>query len=218
VALCAVKGVLLASKQLGIPASNLSRWCREPAASPVIAAVELDFAAKLEAAQQRALEAVNAALSDPGARLGEKAKALEVLSTQSQLANQRATSHSLVLNGTAQRDEDASRLPPELVERMHRAYSAVFEVWNDEYHGYPGRRIVIDGDSVEIEGELERPWLPDRLKGPQAGMVSSLPATFVPEAPERPGSYEPTITVRRIEAPAPRPPRRRLADRDGILR
>jgi hypothetical protein len=214
VALAAALGPTKAAKQLGLPVRTVAYWTHQPTASPIIADAERSIAERLVAAHEKALEAVEAGLTDPTTRLSDRAAALRTLGDQAALAYGRATAN-IAIGG--QRDEDVDRLPPELQVLMREAWEQIFVLFLDK-HGRGTQRVVCDGERVWTEGEPERPWLPDRLQGPNAGMVSSLPAPFIPEASERRLSDEPTITVRRVEEPAPQPVRRRLADRNGIIR
>jgi transposase-like protein len=93
IALATTIGPLRAAKQLGLPPRTVSYWMHQPAASPIIAAAERTMAERTVAAHEKALEAVEGSLTDPNARLGEKAQALRVLGEQAALAQGRATSN-----------------------------------------------------------------------------------------------------------------------------
>jgi hypothetical protein len=98
VALAATVGPLRASQELGIPMTTVAYWMHRPSSSPIIAAAEANIADRLEAAASIALEAVTEGLRDPKARLGDRARALEVLATQANLAAGRATAISSNVN------------------------------------------------------------------------------------------------------------------------
>lgn len=91
--LAAAIGPAKAAEKLGIPRRTVASWMHTPAASPIIAAAEQDVADALRAAHAKALAAVMEGLSDPKARLGDRARALEVLGEQLALAEGRATAN-----------------------------------------------------------------------------------------------------------------------------
>jgi len=98
VALAATIGPKRAAEQLGIPPRTVAYWTHKPAASPIIAAAEAKIADRLESAASLALDAVVQGLRDGKARLGDRARALEVLATQANLASGRATMRSENVN------------------------------------------------------------------------------------------------------------------------
>lgn len=104
VALASTIGPLRAGKQLGIPPRTVAFWTHQPAASPVLAAVERDLASHLRDLHALALAEVEAGLTDPKARLGDKVQAVRVLGEQLALAEGRATSHRVNLNVNADAD------------------------------------------------------------------------------------------------------------------
>jgi hypothetical protein len=238
VALAAVIGPLKAGQQLGIPPRNVARWCHEPAASPIIAAIELSFAEKLEAAHARALAAVEEGLNDPKARLGDRAQALRVLGEQSQLAHGRATANVAYSNANGSRpaadwsdawlasltDEQRAnflafidRLPswesditPDRVEKIE----AAFLVASVRHFEYPPRDELFDPPPPGPDG---RTWLssPDYPPVPQLPeRTGVLPATMPPEALERPRTNETPSPVVRVQEP---PPRRLIVNERGEL-
>lgn len=93
VGLATAIGPLKAARQLGIPPRTVANWMHRPASSAVIAAVETTIAERLAEAHERALAAVLSMIDDPKAKLGEKARALEVLGQQRALAEGRATAN-----------------------------------------------------------------------------------------------------------------------------
>jgi hypothetical protein len=102
------QGAIAASKATGIPRRTVSRWLAGAAGdSPIVhaAILESEFAIvqRLWEAVGVGLDEVRRGLLDPKARLGEKARALEVLSTQWALLSGRATARteSAVLNVNA---------------------------------------------------------------------------------------------------------------------
>jgi transposase-like protein len=90
VALAANIGPLKAALQLGYHPRTVSRWTHEPAASPIIAAVEVTIADRLAEAHELGLSVIRARLTDPRARLGEIAQAVRVLGEQRLLAEGRS--------------------------------------------------------------------------------------------------------------------------------
>jgi hypothetical protein len=106
VALARAVGPVKAAKQLGYPMRTVAHWAAgdvamvnaSPLAGAAIAKVEATIAQRLAEAHEMALRAVMDGLSDPKARLGDKAAALRVLGEQRALAEGRATSRSESLN------------------------------------------------------------------------------------------------------------------------
>lgn len=96
VALSAQVGQRQAARRLGMPQRTLSDWEREPSASAVIREVEAGAAIDFRAGLERALGALHLRLADPTARVGELARAVEVLSTQLALMEGRATANVAV--------------------------------------------------------------------------------------------------------------------------
>src|SRR6266542_1344525 len=87
-----------AAEQLGIPRRTISYWLARGAFTP---AVEAALVATEEAIAERlwdtftlGLEQVRAGLKDANARLGDKARALEVVAAQWQLLTGRATART----------------------------------------------------------------------------------------------------------------------------
>jgi transposase-like protein len=208
VALASTVGSVRAAKVLGgVSYRSIARWLREPASSPIIAAAEATVAERLVAAHERALTALERDLDNPNARLSDRARALEVLGSQAQLATGRASVH-IAVAGAGQSDP-TSHLPPELVELLHAAYDAIFVLFLDKY-GRGTQRVICDGERVWTEGEAEGPW---RLHGPNGTMTRALPERtdvrpepprMPPEALERPRTNETPSPVVRIPEPPPR--------------
>jgi hypothetical protein len=113
IALAASVGPTKAGEVLGIPGRSISEWMRQPTGSAVMAAAERAIADRLREAHAVALAEVLQGLRDPRARLGDKARALEVLGQQLALAEGRATSRtesmSLTADVTAGLDEGQRR-------------------------------------------------------------------------------------------------------------
>lgn len=91
------KGAIEAAKATGIPRRTISSWLQKgstttsPAIRAAIVATEEATAAKLWETLTLGLEQVRAGLLDPKARLGDKARAIEVVAAQWQLLTGRAT-------------------------------------------------------------------------------------------------------------------------------
>lgn len=87
-------GAHKASEMLGIPRENISRWLRRADSEPAILASRRMIADRLWEAVEVGVEQVLAGLQDPEARLSDKARALEVVSTQYALMTGGVTSRS----------------------------------------------------------------------------------------------------------------------------
>jgi hypothetical protein len=162
VALAAAIGPKMAAKQLGYPVTTVVYWCHQPAAAPIIAAAEANIADRLEAAASIALEAVTEGLRDPKARLGDRARALEVLATQANLATGRATMRSentnLNLNVT-EYEATLDAMDP-IVYRTMLAALAATNAENPVDHVIEALRRLSDDQRAELEartGEADRP-------------------------------------------------------------
>jgi hypothetical protein len=100
-------GSVEAAKRTGIPRRTISSWLGPDAnmalVTPAILASEEAIAARLWETLALGLEEVRRGLLDPKARLGDKARAVEVIATQWQLLSGRATARteSAVLNVNA---------------------------------------------------------------------------------------------------------------------
>lgn len=82
VALAANVGPTLAAERLGIPQRTISNWMVRSDLAPVVQQVQHDARDALAEAHAEALAAVRAGLSDPRQRLGDRARALEVIGAQ----------------------------------------------------------------------------------------------------------------------------------------
>jgi hypothetical protein len=91
-------GSVEAAKRTGIPRRTISSWLGPDAdmalVTPAILASEEAIAARLWETLALGLEEVRRGLLDPKARLGDKARAVEVIATQWQLLSGRATARS----------------------------------------------------------------------------------------------------------------------------
>jgi hypothetical protein len=100
-------GSVEAAKRTGIPRRTISSWLGPDAnmalVTPAILASEEAIAARLWETLALGLEEVRRGLLDPKARLGDKARAVEVVAQQWQLITGRATARteSAVLNVNA---------------------------------------------------------------------------------------------------------------------
>lgn len=127
VALAASIGPLRAGDTLGIPRRTVASWMHTPAAGPIIAAAEANIAERLTEAHRVALEAVLSGLAEPTAKLGDRARALEVLGNQAALAEGRATARTESMNlsmnvnvnaATWEQLEEARRYTASLLEQL----------------------------------------------------------------------------------------------------
>ena len=159
VALAAAVGPKRAADQLGIPPRTVAYWTHQPAASPIIAAAAASIAERLEAAASIALEAVTDGLRDPKARLGDRARALEVLATQANLASGRATMRSENTSLTVEYEAALDNLDP-VVYRTMLAGLAATNGTNPVDHVIEALRRLTDEQRAELEArisEADRP-------------------------------------------------------------
>lgn len=102
VALALSIGPLRAAKQLGLPVTTVSEWRRGRRRAhelqPIVQINREEMAEKLWSTLTRAVKALESRLDDPGARLGDVARATEVLLTSHQLLSGQATSRSEVID------------------------------------------------------------------------------------------------------------------------
>jgi transposase-like protein len=160
VALAATVGPKRAAEQLGIPPRTVAYWTHQPAAAPIIAAAEATIASRLEAAASIALEAVTEGLRDPRARLGDRARALEVLATQANLASGRATMRSENVNLNVTEYEAMLDGMDPVTYRAMLAELAAYNAENPVDHVIEALRRLSDDQRAELEariGEAERP-------------------------------------------------------------
>jgi DNA-binding transcriptional MerR regulator len=162
VALAATVGPKRAAEQLGIPPRTVAYWTHQPAASPIIAAAEASIAERLETAASIALEAVTEGLRDPKARLGDRARALEVLATQANLATGRATMRSENVNVNVNVTEYEAMLDAmdPVTYRAMLAELAAYNAENPVDHVIEALRRLTDEQRAELEtriAEAERP-------------------------------------------------------------
>ena len=175
VALAATIGPKRAAEQLGIPPRTVAYWTHQPAASPIIAAAEASIAERLEAAASIALESVTEALRDPKARLGDRARALEVLATQANLATGRATMRSESVNVNLTEYESAlSDMSPVNLRAMV-AEMVAYNGGNPVDHVLAALRCLTPEQRDELEAridEAERP--PAWHEKPGGGIYGEL--------------------------------------------
>lgn len=122
IGLAASIGPHKAAQQLGYPTATVARWTHQPAASEVIRAVEVTIAQRLEEAASLALEAVTEGLRDPKARLGDRARALDVLATQANLAAGRATGNLSITTERSVLDQAIDAANVEMTDEQREAF------------------------------------------------------------------------------------------------
>lgn len=117
------RGGSVASEVTTIPRRTISRWLHQDGNDPVVASAILEteraVVDKLWRAVTEGVDLVTAGLRDPKARLGDKARALEVLATQHALLSGRVTSRNAhVDEGGGVSADDADRLADWLEARL----------------------------------------------------------------------------------------------------
>jgi hypothetical protein len=217
VALAAAIGPKMAAKQLGYPVTTVVYWCHQPAASPIIAAAEASIAERLEAAASIALEAVTDGLRDPKARLGDRARALEVLATQANLATGRATmrSENTTLNLNVTEYETTLDQMDPIVYRTMIAALAATNGENPVDHVIEALRRLSDEQRAELEtriAEADRPlsWDDQPAEHGIFGELTEYPGSLMYYTADDP-RWETGALVRRFD-PRRGPSRKRLTD------
>lgn len=118
-------GAKNAAGQLGIPRRTISSWLRRPTpgVEAAIVASESAVVDKLWRAVTEGIDLVTAGLRDPRARLGDKARALDVLANQHALLSGRVTSRTAVVDESEGiTAEDADRLADWLEQRLFEGH------------------------------------------------------------------------------------------------
>jgi transposase-like protein len=217
VALGASLGPRRAALQLGMPPRTLARWMHRPASVPIIQEAEASIASRLEAAASIALEAVTDGLRDPKARLGDRARALEVLATQANLATGRATmrSENLTLNLNVTEYEAALSAMDPIVYRTMIAALAATNGENPVDHVIEALRRLSPDQRDELErriGEAERPLSWDEMPSETGifGELVEFPGSLMYYTADDP-RWETGALVRRFD-PRRGPSRKRLTD------
>ena len=155
VALAATIGPKRAAEQLGIPPRTVAYWTHKPAAAPIIAEAERNIAERLEAAASIALEAVVQGLGDPFAKLGDRARALEVLATQANLASGRATAISQNVNLNISEYESALADMSPVNLRAMVAEMVAYNGGNPVDHVIAALRCLTPEQRDELEARIE---------------------------------------------------------------
>jgi hypothetical protein len=133
-----------------------------PSSVPIIQEAEASIAERLEAAASIALEAVTDGLRDPKARLGDRARALEVLATQANLATGRATMRSENVNlnlNVTEYEATLDAMDPVTYRAMLASIAALHDE-NPVDHVLEALRRLSDDQRAELEAriaEAERP-------------------------------------------------------------
>ena len=176
VALAASVGPMRAADQLGIPRRTVNYWAHKPEHSQVMRAAEAKIADRLESAASLALDAVVQGLRDGKARLGDRARALEVLATQANLASGRATVRSENTNLNLTEYERTLDAMDPVTFRAMLAQTDALAGQSPVDSILAALRLLTDEQRAELESrieEAERPPTWDETPG--TGIYGMLP-------------------------------------------
>jgi len=177
VAMGAVCGPLKAAKALGIPPRTLSGWMRRPASNEARAEAERVIAQRLADAHELALGRLHVALQAKDARLGDIARAVEVLGQQRALAEGRATGNlNVLLGGTAGRGADGQGQ-----DRASAILSAVFQLPPDDLVWLVDQLMLPYQKAVGMTDEQIHAWS-DLLNAAISAQELAIAAAGIEEA------------------------------------